>query len=47
MSVDAGLLARVRTRLAGDGGTPTASRVAVALREEGGRCAAMPSCSEC
>jgi len=36
VSVDAGLLARVRTRLAGDGGTPTASRVAAALREEGG-----------
>ena len=36
MSVDAGLLARVRVRLAGDGGVPTPGRVAAALREEGG-----------
>jgi len=36
MSVDAGLLARVRVRLAGDGGVPSPGRVAAALREEGG-----------
>ncbi len=36
MSLDPGLLARVRTRLATDGGAPTPARVAAALREEGG-----------
>jgi pilus assembly protein CpaF len=36
VSVDAGTLERVRRRLAATGGTPTAARVAEALREEGG-----------
>ncbi|MCW2777584.1 MAG: pilus assembly protein CpaF [Frankiales bacterium] len=36
MSLDAGLLARVRGRLAADGAPPTPARVAEALREEGG-----------
>jgi pilus assembly protein CpaF len=36
MTVDAVLLARVRDRLVADGGTPTAARVAAALREVGG-----------
>ena len=36
MTVDAGLLARVRGRLAADGSPPSAARVAEALREEGG-----------
>lgn len=36
MTVDAGLLGRVRERLVSEGGTPTAARVATALREAGG-----------
>ncbi len=36
MSLDAGLLTRVRSRLAADGGPPSPARVAEALREEGG-----------
>lgn len=36
MTVDGVLLARVRDRLATDGGMPTPSRVAAALRDEGG-----------
>lgn len=36
MSLDPGLLARVRGRLATDGAAPTPARVAEALREEGG-----------
>ncbi len=35
-TLDAGLLARVRTRLAHDGAPPSPARVAAALREEGG-----------
>ncbi|MGB8652255.1 MAG: ATPase, partial [Mycobacteriales bacterium] len=36
MTVDPGLLQRVRGRLAAGGGPPTPARVAAALRDEGG-----------